>query len=233
MSDPAHQHHGRAKQVLSINAGDAMLWFYTPDLQRQAIQAREGQVSLRPTGKNNYHLYLAERHQGRRHEVALFYKHMNGKPTGHSPTELVGLQKTDFEIVPAPLPREHRRWLSGASVNFVLRFQGVVQPGIEVVMETSNGSLLKAVSDQQGRVSFVLPDDFADVKVGRRANLPAYLLVRAQYNNNGEQYQTSLTHPYSVNPVAYWQSQSMGWLLLGGGFVFGLGLVHIKNKKKE
>lgn len=233
MSDPAHQHHGRPKQVLNINNMDARLWLYTPDGQRRAVESKGGQVSLRATGKNNYHLYLAEYHQGTVHEVALYYRHMSGKPTGHSPGELVALQKHDFEIVPSPLPREHRRWLSGKPVNFVLRFQGQPQAGITVVLQTSNGSRLQALSDAQGRVAFVLPDDFDNVKLGPRANAAAHLTLQAEIGKDGQQYRTSLTHPYSVNPTLYWQSMGMGWWLLAGGFVFGLGLVQYKNNNKE
>lgn len=226
-------HHGRPQQQLLLNESDAQVWRYTPDLVRQAMPLQQRQASLRPSGQENYHLYLAEREEGNLHEAALYYRYFGGRPTGVSPQSLVNLNKTALEIIPNPLPREHRHWLSGNTVQFIIRFQGQPLGGIKVDLHSSNGSYMHVVSDEAGRVSFVLPDDFSDVSAGRRNNDEAWLQLWVEHEQGEQQYRTSLTLPYSVNPTLYWQSQTIGWLLLGSGFVFGLGLVHFKNKDNK
>lgn len=216
-------HHGRGPQIFMLNNGqDSHVRFWTPDLIETALDVKDGRVSVRPTGKDNYHVLVAE-HEGDAggREAAIRYVYFNGKPTGRSPAELTALPKTALEIVPDPLPREHWRYEGGKEERFVLRFKDQPLSGQTLSLATGNGQWLHGDTDAQGRVRFIIPDDFEKVRPGRQANRPAEFTLSAGYQADGIRYHTVLSAPYFPSPDN-WQSSALGWLALGGGFTLGL-----------
>jgi len=233
-----HQHDRRAPKVFNLTGFEnSQIKFITPDLQSSDIQTTDGKISLRPTGKDNYHALYALREQNGVKESAIRYVYFNGKPTGHSPSEITFLNKTDFEIIPDPLAREHWHYKAGDSIAFVIRFKNSPLASHPVSLATSNASVLKSLTDTQGRVVFTLPDDFAKTKPGKRANKPGELLIHAKHSDNNKSYATWLSSDYEVDPK-HWQSTELGTLVLGGGFLFGafitgLGLKRNNQKGKK
>lgn len=220
----AHAAHGRggAGPQLQDSAG-ASLALFTPTLERLPVDtpAEDGVLKLPRTGVDYYHLLLAERHTGKVHEAALRYIVGRGKPSGHSPSELLAVDKTALEIVPQPLPREHWRYESAEPVAFRVRFNGTPLADTWVGLSTSNGSQLEGTTDANGMVRFDLPDDFTRVVPGRDANPGAEFVVRTGTVANDMLYRTNLSAAYYVNP-RHWQSTQVGLFMLGAGFISGL-----------
>jgi len=232
-----HQHHthhrGKPGYFLS-DPKHATTTLIAPDLTTRNIKLKNGVAKPRPTGMNNYHALLAERHSENLHEAAIRYITMRGKKTRHSPFKLVNANKTELEIIPAPLPREHRRYHSGTDIVFELRFKGWQLNNVPVTLKTSNGSVISSMTDVSGQVKFSLPEDFVQVKPGRRNNPAQEFTISTEYTRNSDIYRSSLSMPYYVNPT-HWQSNTLAMTFAGSGFIVGLGVMAYsrKNNKKD
>jgi hypothetical protein len=219
-----HDHRGAAPSwFLRDGAGaEAVLW--TPALDTRPVTLAGNKATASTRGVDGYHLLVARRTVGAEEQVSLRYFYSPGKPSGHSPRELLQAQVSQLEILPTPLPREHWRYESGEPAAFVVRFAGAPVAYAPVQMITSNGTLLEETTDEQGRVRFNLPEDFADVRPGRMGNAPADFVVSVAHDAGGKRFTTTLNADYHVNP-AHWQSLLGGGLTLILGFAAGLVLV--------
>lgn len=202
--------------------GDGEVRFMRPDLARQALELKRDKVKLRSTGMDNYHALIAEsRADAHTVEYAVRYVYMRGEPSGSSPSLVNTAVKTRLEIVPAPLPREHRHYHANHDAVFVLRYKGVPVAGTAITLTTANGSVIEGRSDRVGAVRFTFPDDLPEVKEGRRSNPPAEFVLSAQLQRDGLLFTTTLSDQYHADP-AHWQSFGMGVAVLGLGFVSGV-----------
>ncbi len=224
-SAPGHQGHGRGgNRLLLAGAEGARVTLWRPDLETLPLAVEHGGVTLPRTGLDNYHAVVAEKVWSNPRETLVRYEYLRGRPSGRSPAELTGAVKAPFEIVPDPLPREHRHYVDGTRWEFVLRFQGRPLADGRVLVETSNGSRLEAVSSGEGRFAFTLPDDFPGRVPGERDRRAADFQVSAEHRAGGVTYQTKLSAEYRVNP-SHWQSTPLGVGVAAFGFVAGLLLV--------
>lgn len=242
-----HQHHGhqasstRGQQAQSqsrrrggpkklrlLNGEGASVVLWRPDLSIDPLMPTEdGVVEFKPK-VDNYHAVVAERESGGVRRAAIRYEYLRGKPSPDSPSRLAAAYKTDLEIEPAPIPREHHRYMANKEWEFILRFQGKVLDGVPVVLETSHGSRVDVVTNEAGVARFTIPDDFTAVKAGRNNNPAAEFTVFSKYETGGMAYETVLSAPYFVDP-GHWESRALGWAmaslgLLVGGFIGGIGL---------
>jgi hypothetical protein len=228
---PAHDRH--APRAFSLLNGDgAQTRLITPTLQSVPLDGQGRRYAVKPTGNDNYHVLVAQRRQDNLQEAAIRYLHFSGKPSGHSPAELTAYAKTDFDIAPDPLPREHRHYQGRDAVAFRLRLKGAPLAGVEVSLGTSNGGWLKARSDARGRVRFTLPDDFPDVQPGRRANRPGDFTVSAKYAADGQSYLTTISAPYYPNP-SHWQSTGLAVAVSAGGFAAGALVTGLGRRPRD
>ncbi len=233
-SPHATMQHRRGPRSVVLNIDDdakATLW--KPDLSTVPIRVVGRKVTLPSTGMDNYHALVASRHNGRKTEVAIRYEYLRGKPSGHSPRELLAATKSALEIVPDPIPREHYHYFSGQTWDFIVRFRGKPLPGTEIHLKTSNGSRLKAVSDDEGRVSLRLPDDFQDAREGIRDRRSAEFELLVSHEENGHEYQTILNADYRVNPKL-WRSHGLGIVVTGAGLLIGglIGRLGVRNNER-
>lgn len=215
----AHAPRG-VRTLMLENAEGASIRLWKPDLTTAPLAAEHGQVALRPTGTDNYHAIVVEQDWGKSKDVLIRYEYMMGKPSGHSPSELTATVKTEFEIVPDPLPREHARYTAGRPASFLVRHRGNPVGGVPVSLTTANGAALQATTNAQGQVRFELPDDFPNVKPGRSNNRPAEILIRSEVQADGRSYTTTLSAQYFVNP-RHWQSFNAGLFIAVLGMVAG------------
>lgn len=229
-----HQgHQRRGPKLLTLNGFEnSRLTLITPTLEQRELSSEQGRIRLKPTGMDNYHVLVASRRHNDVEEAAIRYVYLHGKPSGHSPTELTALQKTDFEIVPSPLPREHWHYKSGDTITFLLRFNGRPLAGVKTSLSTSHGSILYQVSDANGRLHFELPDDFAQTRPGHDANPPAELLLHARYNDGNAQYATWLSADYRADP-SHWQPGDFGLMIAAGGFLVGAMITGLGFRNKH
>ncbi|HKJ75575.1 MAG TPA: hypothetical protein VKA64_00045, partial [Gammaproteobacteria bacterium] len=169
---------GRGEAFLLAGANGASARMWKPTLETVPLEVgKAGRVEPPRTGLNNYHLLVAEQRAEGALQTALRYLPRNGKPTGHSPSELLAADKAALEIVPRPLPREHRHYKTGERYRFRVRFRGAPVADTRVDLTTSHGSRISGRTDPEGYVDFRLPMDFREVREGRRANPPGELLL--------------------------------------------------------
>ncbi len=214
-----HSHRG-PKQLMLENAQGASITLWKPDLTTQPLSLSQGGVTLPKTGMDNYHAVVAEKDWGNSKETVIRYEYLFGRPSEHSPSELAGAVKTDLEIVPAPIPREHFRYLANQSWGFQLRLKGQPKTQTVLILETANGTRLETVTDDNGYAVFRLPDDFPDIVPGQRDQRSAEFSVSAKAEDADITYETMLTASYRMDP-AHWQSKPWGWLVVGIGFIAG------------
>lgn len=224
-SKPAkqHQQHRRRgpKQFALTGANGAKITMWKPDLTTISLTEKHlmhGTITLPSTGLDNYHAIVAEKDWGNSKETIVRYEYLRGKPSKKSPTILSGAQKTEFEIVPDPIPRGHHHYLTGTEWSFITRFKGKPVPNLQVVFETTNGSRIEAKSDANGRVSILIPTDFPNLVTGKRDKRSSDFMLGAEYNNGGINYQSALSAEYRVNRSNW---RSVGW----GSFVALIGMV--------
>jgi len=221
------QHHRRGPKRIELPESEgavARLW--KPDLSVLPLPIEDGGVVLPRTGVDNYHALVVERVSADTRTAYVRYEYRHGKPSGHSTSELTAAKKTAFEIVPDPVPREHQRYLSGETWDFVLLFEGAPAAGVPVVLETSHGNRVNAVSDGEGRVSLRIPDDFPDLEEGARDRRTAEFSVSAELTNAGTAYRTQLAAEYRVNS-SHWQFFGLGAAVTGIGMLAGFFVARI------
>lgn len=222
--------HGGSQPTLSETDGvEVSLWMPTPEalglegnrpqLPRMAAGYYQALVAVRkhPQGEDSAIHYLRLRSQEKpdlRGKLALRDENRI------SPADLTRAQKARLEIVPMPLPREHRVYHEGMRADFEVRLDGEPLSDASVGLRTSNGTILIEQTDARGRVRFILPMDFKDVMPGRNANPSAEMVLRTVYRDQGTRYASSLTMPYTPHP-SNWQSANWAFGLLLAGMVGG------------
>jgi hypothetical protein len=226
------QHRRGPKKLALSNADGAMVTLWKPDLSTRVLKPSMDVITVPPTGVDNYHAIIIEQDWGDSVDAIIRYEYLRGKPSGESPTKLTSAIKTDLEIVPDPLPREHHRYYSGEKAAFLVRYRNQLLKNQPVVLQTGNGSMLEFVTDNNGRVVMTLPDDFKNVVTGERDQRNADLSITTEHFESGKHYNSTLSAEYRVSPV-HWQSKSWGLAAAGVGFLFGGFLTGRVNRSKK
>lgn len=220
-----HAARGRGTTFLLRDGAGAEAQIWLPTRVRRPLRVdEEGRVIVNGTGVDNFHLLLAKRVDNDTEEVAMRYISQRGKPSGESPASLVNASRAKLDITPVPLVREHQRYTSLKPYHFLITFNGKALASHEVILTTANGTSVSAHTDEQGRVTLILPDDFSNVLPGRRRNRPSEFVVRVEHAVAGRHYHTTLSAPYYVSP-SHWQSTAGGLLAMFAGMVTGMVVV--------
>jgi len=220
--------HGSMKtamyQLVGYNGSqNAKVTYILSTLEKKDIKLKANMINLPKSRYGNYHAISAEVTDKDKIYGATYYIYKHGMPSKTSPTKLTGVDKLTFEIKPNPLPREHDRYKSSKEYSFLVMFKN--KPiSTDVILTTHNGSKLKLKSDKDGVLEFVMPNDFEDVKNSRGANSASYFTLSSKNLDDAKEYFTTLSMPYYVNPVNYWQSIPYGVVIAILGFLFGLFL---------
>ncbi len=141
---------------------------------------------------------------------------------GDAPTDMLATPKHELEIVPAPLPREHRSYREAEKWKFLVRFNGQPLPGQALSMETEFGSRTNAVTDAMGIATLVMPRDFKQPQKGdgetEDPRARGRFVLATEKEDGGKRYLTAFNYSYTQDPE---RSRSLGW-----GAAFGiLGMV--------
>jgi hypothetical protein len=168
----------------------------------------------------NYHWVVAREESADAVRVASTAWYF-GNP-GDSPKDMLQTAKHELEIVPAPLPREHRSYREAEKWRFLVRFNGQALVSQAVIMETELGSRSTVVTDASGHATVVFPRDFkpaanADGE-GNDARSRSRFVLATEKEDGGKRYLTAFNYTYSQDPE---RSRSLAW-----GAAFGiLGMV--------
>jgi hypothetical protein len=214
-----HSHRGPKSFDLE-NADGATITLWKPDLSTQTLTPVHSSVTLPVTGVNNYHVLVAEKDWGDHKEAIIHYAYLHGRPSHQSPAKIAAAQKTEFEIVPDPIPREHYRYHTLQEWGFLVRMQGSPLAGQPITLTTSHGTQHTLTTGSDGRVEFQIPDDFPDLEEGERDRRQAQFSVSSEYSQDEVNYSTQLIADYRINP-SHWQSTQLGLLVIGLGFLAG------------
>lgn len=136
-----------------------------------------------------------------------------GNP-GDSPKDMLQVSKHELEIVPAPLPREHRSYREAEKWQFLVRFEGKPLAGQRVSMETEFGSRSVAVTDADGHAILVFPLDHKPSSEGNDPRQRGRFVLATENEANGKRYLTAFNYTYAQDPDRH---RSLAW-----GAAFGL-----------
>lgn len=220
-----HGGHGKGETAMfalmntEMNASSHLI---LPDLSEQNLTLKRSILMLPKPSMGGYYAMVAEGNETNSTFSAVRYLSLHGRPCKVSPTKLTALPKTDLEIVPNPLHREHDRYTASKTYRFLLRFQGKPLANTAVTLETHDTPVQTYTTDQSGAFSITLPNDFKNVKVGRNENKPSEFLLSTQHRDGEHLYKSTLSMPYYVNPNDFWQSQSYGTSVIAIGFLGGI-----------
>lgn len=139
-----------------------------------------------------------------------------GNP-GDSPKDMLVEPKHELEIVPAPLPREHRSYREAEKWRFLVRFNGQPLAGQAVVLETEFGSRSTAMTDATGHATVVFPRDFRPAQKAEGENKDprgrGRFVLATEKEEGGKRYLTAFNYTYTQDPE---RSRSLAW-----GVAFG------------
>lgn len=230
-------HGGRKAKQLQLHNFDPSatteVFYLMPALEKRELTLKDGLISLPRTGMENYHALVANQTKENVIKSSVRYIYSRGRPSKISPTKITQFQKSELEIAPILLPKEHNNYKGSESYAFVLRFKDEVLPQHDIIFTTSNGTKNTFKSDEDGRFSVTMPNDFKDVKMKKRANRPGEFILSTVYKSKGITYDSTLAMPYYVNPIDYWQTQALAVVLVIFGLIIGIYMLRNVNKKKK
>ena len=145
---------------------------------------------------------------------------------------MLAINKNELEIVPDPLPREHRDYQSGETWPFIVRFRGEPLADTEVVLTTFHGGASSGTTDKRGRILLHLPDDFPDMVEGERDERKADFAVTVEHQDGEILYRSHLGAEYEPNP-RHWRSTPLGFLVIGIGMVAGVFLGRVRERDSK
>ncbi len=141
---------------------------------------------------------------------------------GDSPRHMLDTPKHELEIVPVPLPREHRSYRESEKWRFLVRFRDQPLAGQRLTLETEHGTRTSVATDADGLATVVFPRDYKP-EAGAHAHdhdapRGARFVLSAEKTDAGRRYQTAFNYSYGEDPE---RSRSLAW-----GVAFGvLGMV--------
>ncbi|MCW9039347.1 MAG: DUF4198 domain-containing protein [Rhodospirillales bacterium] len=195
---------------VNINAGEVTA--YSPNVAGdnavQTLPAQEKGAKLK-IGKNGGYYFATASESSGGWLVSASTVHYFSNPAP-PPREMLGKQKSDLEIIPEPLPREHARYREGENWPFLVRFKGKPLPDTLITFVSEHGSKAHFTTDAEGIVNVSFPADFtfpepskgdkAGQHAGHHRPKAGFVLV-AMHADEGTRYLSSFNYSYA--PGAY------------------------------
>lgn len=168
-----------------------------------------GRAAIQPSGPTmgNYHWLQAREENDTTVRVASTMWYFNNP--GDAPARLLTQPKSELEIVPTPLPREHGHYRESERWRFLVRWQGQPLAEHAVTMETEFGSRSTLFTNAHGVVTVIFPRDFDPEKSQAAHDRPkAGFVLSTAHSDAGRQFVTAFNHTYSPEPE---RSRSLAW----------------------
>jgi len=189
------------------------------DMHRQLpLGMAGGKLDKPPVG--GFHWLSAREEQADKVVVASTVYYFSNP--GKNPNAMFMQQKHELEIIPQPFPREHSRYRANEDWKFLVRFNSQPLASQKVNLETQNGTRTELVSDAQGVITVLLPDDFKaetgqkTAGGGNRGRRGADFVLAVEHADGGKTYLTGFNSSYG--PDAFDQRSmalGLGFTLLG------------------
>jgi len=121
---------------------------------------------------------------------------------GPSPVELLLARKSELEIVPNPLPREHAAYRESEKWTFLVRFQGQALASKALAMETEFGTRTRFTTNSVGMATVLFPRDIREAKeaAGGHRPRPGKFVLAVEHEADGKKYLTAFNHAYRKDP---------------------------------
>lgn len=208
---------GLAATAVTVYAADG-----PPERRRRefALSAEGARIEAVAPKTGNYHWLVAREESPELVKVASTVWFFSNP--GDAPTDMLAQAKHELEIVPNPLPREHRSYREAEKWKFLVRYNGQPLAGQALAMETEFGSRTTAVTDVNGIATLVIPRDFKQPPKGEGESedprARGRFVLSTEKEDGGKRYLTAFNYSYTQDPE---RSRSLGW-----GAAFGiLGMV--------
>lgn len=204
--------------------------FKTDQLEWE-IPVQQGRFALQAAGVGNYHWLQAREETPESVKVASTVYYFSNP--GPAPTAMLARPKSELEIVPTPLPREHNQYRAGEAWDFSLRFRGQPLPNATLKLVSQAGTQVSFTSDPAGRVRVRFPADIkprSDEHTTHRRGVANHFALAVEHTADSRHYLTAFNGRYSEDAFA---QRSLLW---GGGFlVLGglLGLPLVVRRKEN
>lgn len=179
---------------------------------RQPLAAGAARLEPATPGSGNYHWLQARSESSDTVAVASSVWYVSNP--GPAPTALLARVKSELEIVPLPLPREHSSYRESEKWRFLVRFWGKPLAGQALVLETEHGSRSRFVTDAGGEATVLFPRDFPATADGADAPRRAAFVLAAEKTAGDRHYLTAFNATYSPDADRH---RSLAW-----GAAFGL-----------
>ena len=231
----SHGHHGGGMktvmyQLVGFNGSmDTDVKYWLSNMEVKQLKMEANMVNLPKSMYDNYHALVANTTKNNNYYTSVYYIYKHGKPSRTSPTKLTDKQKGIFEIIPNELPREHDRYFGSKTYSFILNFQNTPVQNQTIELTTLNGTKQTTTTNSNGEFEITLPNDFKNVRTGRRANQPSYFILSSSLTQGSKNFHTTFANPYHVNSTDYWNSIPAGFGVAGIGLILGLLLLWRRN----
>ncbi len=182
----------------------------------EAFPIEAGVARLRSPApeSGNYH-WLSARSETPAHVAVASTVWYSSNP-GPAPVGLLQRAKSELEIVPDPLPREHANYRESEKWRFVVRYAGQPLAGQMVRMETELGTRTSFTTDSEGVATVLFPRDFppgADGEEGHGRSKAGFVLTTERQDGD-RHFVTAFNHSYGPDGE---RGRSLAW-----GAAFGL-----------
>lgn len=152
------------------------------------------------------------------HSLSASTVHYFSNP-GPAPRTMLSISKSELEISPQKLPREHSSFRANETWGFRTLYKGEALANVRIIFESSNGTKIDYHTDSKGIVQVKFPDDFKEqsesrVSHGGHRRVKADFVLAVQHKDNLSAFN------YSYTPDAYAEKSR----ILGVSFLF-LGML--------
>lgn len=199
------------------------------------VSLQRGRFALAPEGRGNYYWIAARAESPDTVTVAGTVRYFSNP--GPAPATMLEVAKSELEIVPEPLPREHWQYREGETWTFNLRFHGRPLTNAPIWFIGEHGARHRYMSDAQGRVRVTFPEDIPTTQNARtgghhQRQKSRFVLV-AEHHDAGRRHLTAFNYSYAPSAMRGKSLMAgMGFMLLGGMLATPL-LRRPKTEKKE
>lgn len=224
-----------AAEVSAVNLTAETFSVAAPDGNGTSLAAQANKATVEPRAAlGNYHLVSAREDRDGKIQTATTVVYFANP--GPAPTAMLDQPRSELEILPLRLPREHNNYRAADTASFVVRAAGKPVPGAMVRLETSNGTTERLTADGKGVVQVVFPSDFKPVEMRPvaahgRPSASAFVLA-VERELEGRRFLSTFSYRYIPNPYdgkSLWMGA--GFALLGG--ILAIPLLRRSTGKTE